>query len=288
MRRWTRGGRASMSPIRQRTPSMSSTVRRSVICIRFLASPGSRARSSRRPTAGCSRRIGARTRSAYSRPVTVRSRKSRSASDRTASRMMASGGFSSRPTSAAPVLLGHSPVSIVDVDAEALVADVPVPGRTRWAIFDPIDRLFYVNIADPPCIVAVDVAPPRVVRTFPSPVSGPHGLDLDVSRRRLLCACDGGQLLAMSVDSGEVVKTVDLSGVPDVVFLNVNLQHVYVAVGEPGVIDVIDAGNCQRMATVKTEPGAHTIGFDAARNTAFAFRPQSHSAAVYKAGRARI
>src|SRR5438034_6698121 len=71
----------------------------------------------------------------------------------------------------------------------------------------------------------------------------------------------------MSVDSGEVVKTVDLSGVPDVVFLNVNLQHVYVAVGDPGVIDVIDAENCQRITTVKTEPGAHTIGFDAARNT---------------------
>jgi len=89
----------------------------------------------------------------------------------------------------------------------------------------------------------------------------------------------------MSVDSGEVVKTIDLSGVPDVVFLNVNLQHVYVAVGDPGVIDVIDAENCQRMATVKTEPGAHTIGFDAARSTVFAFLPQSHSAAVYKAGR---
>jgi len=63
------------------------------------------------------------------------------------------------------------------------------------------------------------------------------------------------------------------------------LQHVYVAVGDPGVIDVIDAENCRRMATVKTEPGAHTIGFDAARNTVFAFLPQSHSAAVYKAGR---
>lgn len=184
-----------------------------------------------------------------------------------------------------PDLAGSFTVSIVDVDARSLVADVPVPGRTRWAIFDPASRLFYVNIAAPPCIVAVDVASRRVVRTLPSPVSGPHGLDLDVSRRRLLCACDGGQLLAVSIDSGEVVKTVDLSGVPDVVFLNVNLQHVYVAVGDPGVIDVIDAETYQRMAPVKTEPGAHTIGFDAARDTVYAFLPQSHSAAVYRAGR---
>src|SRR5205823_8565305 len=69
------------------------------------------------------------------------------------------------PNVGRPGFAGSFTVSIVDVDAEALVADVPVPGRTRWAIFDPIDRLFYVNIADPPCIVAVDVEPPRVVRT---------------------------------------------------------------------------------------------------------------------------
>src|SRR5436189_202198 len=37
------------------------------------------------------------------------------------------------------------------------------------------------------------------------------------------------------------------------------------------------------MATVKTEPGAHTIGFDAARHTVFAFLPQSHSAAGHPA-----
>src|SRR5216117_1635277 len=48
-----------------------------------------------------------------------------------------------------PGLAGSFTVSIVDVDAEALIADVPVPGRTRWAIFDPIDRLFYVNIRLP-------------------------------------------------------------------------------------------------------------------------------------------
>jgi len=33
---------------------------------------------------------------------------------------------------------------------------------------------------------------------------------------------------------------------------------------------------------VKTGPGAHTIGFDAARNTVYAFLPESHAAAVYR------
>jgi hypothetical protein len=32
---------------------------------------------------------------------------------------------------------------------------------------------------------------------------------------------------------------------------------------------------------VKTEPGAHTLGFDAARNLVCAFLPATHRAALY-------
>src|SRR5438552_602249 len=60
-----------------------------------------------------------------------------------------------------PDLAGSFTVSIVDVDAEALVPDVPVPGRTPCGIFHPIDRSCDLNIADPPCIVDGQVAPPR-------------------------------------------------------------------------------------------------------------------------------
>ena len=35
----------------------------------------------------------------------------------------------------------------------------------------------------------------------------------------------------------------------------------------------------RRLASVPTERGAHTIGFDAARNTVYAFLPESHRAA---------
>jgi len=181
-----------------------------------------------------------------------------------------------------PGVAGSFTVSIVDVATRALVGEVPVAGRTRWAVFDPMSRLFYVNIMDPPCVVVIDAAAGRLVRAFPSSVAGPHGLDLDVPRRRLFCACDGGQLLAMSIETGHVEKSAPLSGVPDVAFFNAKLNHVYVAVGDPGVIDVFDALALHRIATVKTGPGAHTIGFDAARNTVYAFLPESHAAAVYR------
>jgi hypothetical protein len=38
----------------------------------------------------------------------------------------------------------------------------------------------------------------------------------------------------------------------------------------------------RRLASVPTERGAHTIGFDAARNTVYAFLPETHRATVYR------
>ena len=122
-----------------------------------------------------------------------------------------------------------------------MIASIPVPGRTRWTIFDAATDAFYVNIADPAQIVIVDAKQPtQVARIFTSPVAGPHGLDLDVEHRRLFCACDAKKLIALDMVSGAVLSEHDLSGTPDVIFFNAALRHLYVASGDPGVIDVFE------------------------------------------------
>jgi YVTN family beta-propeller protein len=71
-------------------------------------------------------------------------------------------------------------VSIVDVQRRETIHSIPVPGRTRWTIFDPAAECFYVNIADPFQIVVVDSAKPtRISRSIEIPAKGPHGLDFD-------------------------------------------------------------------------------------------------------------
>ena len=47
------------------------------------------------------------------------------------------------------------------------------------------------------------------------------------------------------------------------------------------MVDVFDTDDAERIETVQTEPGAHTIGFDAQRNKVYAFLPETHRAAVY-------
>jgi DNA-binding beta-propeller fold protein YncE len=113
------------------------------------------------------------------------------------------------------------------------------------------------------------------------PAAGPHGLDLDAATGRLFCACDSGKLFAIEAGSGKILGMADLSGTPDVIFFNQALSHLYVAVGDPGVIDVFETETLTRLQTVPTEKGAHTLAFDARRNKVYAFLPGTHRAQVF-------
>jgi len=181
-----------------------------------------------------------------------------------------------------PAIAGSRTVSVIDVPTRRRIADVPVAGRTRWTIFDPRADAFHVNIADPPQIVVVEAGDPVAIRRVVAmPRAGPHGLDLDVARRRLFCACDAAALLEVNAETGDVVGAEDIAGVPDVVFFNAVLGRVYVAIGDPGVIEVFDTAPLRRHETVPTEAGAHTLAFDPARNLVCAFLPATHRAALY-------
>jgi DNA-binding beta-propeller fold protein YncE len=182
-----------------------------------------------------------------------------------------------------PAIAASFTVSIIDVRARKRVADVVVAGRTRWAVYDPVSDAFHINIADPPQIIVVESGDPvRIRRVVAMPHAGPHGLDIDVASRRLFCACDAGVLVAVDADTGKVLETHAIVGVPDVVFFNASLTRLYVAIGDPGVIEVFDTALLGRRETVPTEPGAHTLSFDTTRNIVCAFLPQTDRAAVYE------
>src|SRR5262245_920120 len=182
-----------------------------------------------------------------------------------------------------PAVPGSCTVSVVDVRARRRIADVAVPGRTRWTVYDPIADAFHVNIADPPEIAVVESGDPiGIRRAVAIPASGPHGLDLDVARRRLYCACDGGVLLEVDADTGAVLATEPIAGAPDVVFFNPVRSRLYVAIGNPGMIEVFETAPLRRHQVIATEAGAHTLSFDAARQIVCAFLPASHRAAVYQ------
>lgn len=182
-----------------------------------------------------------------------------------------------------PAQPGSHSLTMVDLDSLSVRAEIPVPGRTRWAIYDPIAEAFHVNIADPPRIVVVDARKPdAVARIVTVPAIGPHGLDIDLRTRRLFCACDDSTLVLIDADSGNAIGDRPLSGEPDVVFFNPTRRQLYVASGDPGVIDVFDTESMAQLGSVATERGCHTIAFDPGRAHIYAFLPDTHRAAIYR------
>ena len=173
-------------------------------------------------------------------------------------------------------------MSIVDVKTKVLEADIVVPGRTRWTVYDERTDRFYVNISKPSQVVAINGKDPDGIATsYEIPATGPHGLDIDSVGKQLFCACDEGGLFTIELESKRVSHVSDLSGSPDVIFYNAHLNHLYVTIGDPGVVEVFDTDAMKRIQTVKTERGAHTIGFSPVTDRIYVFMPEAHRAAIY-------
>jgi DNA-binding beta-propeller fold protein YncE len=177
--------------------------------------------------------------------------------------------------------LGEScSVSVVDLDSMQAIAEFPLAGRPRWALYDEERDRVYANIREPAEILEIDCERAEIERALAVPSGGPHGLWLD--RGRLFCAADSGELVVLDRDSGAVLKSLPLPGVPDVVMHDPDLRRVYVAIGDPGVVCSFHSEQLELVETVETEQGAHTTGWDPVSHCLYVFCPGSGGAAVYE------
>ncbi len=173
-------------------------------------------------------------------------------------------------------------LSLIDVGTGEVVKTFSTPGRSRWMVYDPKAQAFYVNIGKPAKIAVIQAndykADPNWINID---AEGPHGLDIDIKTGRLFCACDDKTLITIDLQTKREIFRSTLSGPPDVIFFNAQLDRLYVAIGNPGVIDVFDTKSMTKSESMKTENGAHTIGFSSIDQKVYAFLPESHRAAIY-------
>jgi DNA-binding beta-propeller fold protein YncE len=163
----------------------------------------------------------------------------------------------------------------------ATLAATPLPGRPRWCVFDAARDRFLVNVREPACVALLEAETGAPAGTLPVSVAGPHGLDLDAAHGRAFVACDGGAVVAVDLPTGREVGAVPISGEPDATWYNPRLERLYVAVGDPGVVDVVDCRGLAVAERVSTEAGAKTTAFDPDRQRLYVFLPRSGRAAVY-------
>jgi YVTN family beta-propeller protein len=158
---------------------------------------------------------------------------------------------------------------------------VVLPGRPRWTVYDAAADRYLVNIRDPACVAVVAGDPPAVVDRWTISSAGPHGLDLDVEGGRAFVASDGGAVSVIDLAAGREIATIPIAGVPDAIWYNPGRQLVYVAIGDPGLVDVIDTATLTRREQVTTAAGAHTTAFDRERQRLAVFLPGACRVALY-------
>lgn len=170
---------------------------------------------------------------------------------------------------------------LVDPHRSAVVAETILPGRPRWCAYDPDRDRFLVNIREPVCVALLDGFSAAVRTLWPASSAGPHGLDLDLEHGRAFVACDGGKVLVLDLETGRELGAVAIKGEPDAIWYNPDRSHLYVAIGKPGLVEVLDTREATVIQTIATEAGAHTSAFDRARQRLYVFLPQSCRAAAY-------
>ena len=170
--------------------------------------------------------------------------------------------------------------SVVDLDSMRTVAELPLPGRPRWALYDEERDRVYANIREPAEIAVIDAESMAIEHAFPVPSAGPHGLWLDAGR--LFCAADGGALVVLAAESGAILASLPLPGVPDVVMHDSERRRLYVAIGEPGLVCSFDSDRLSALDTIVTEPGAHTTCWDPVGRCLYVFCPESGGATLYE------
>lgn len=72
---------------------------------------------------------------------------------------------------------------------------------------------------------------------------------------------------------------------PHAIWLNIVSNHIYLAIAEHAVVQVVDARGLAVIETPQTGPGAHTLALDAKRQELYVFCPSTCSVRAYTVSR---
>src|SRR5215212_5506452 len=170
---------------------------------------------------------------------------------------------------------------LVDPTQGRILATVSLPGRPRWGVYDQGRQRFLLNIREPALVVALHPESLETMAAIPISVPGPHGLDIDHARDRAYVACDGGAVIELDLTSDREMRSATIPGVPDATWVNPKAACLYVAIGHPGVLQVMDIDTMTEQEAVITEPDAGTTAFDMKRQQLYVFLPQTSRVAIY-------
>ncbi len=171
-----------------------------------------------------------------------------------------------------------------DVDPKTGKADAAVPlgGKPEFLAADG-KGMVYVNLEDKDLVAVVDLKTLKVVNKWPTaPGSAPVGMSMDTEKRRLFVGCRNPQkLIVMSADDGKILADLPIGAGVDATKFDDGCILSSCRDGSLAVVRETSARTFEVVQTVKTRPGARTMGVDSATHEVFLptaeFGPQANA-----------
>jgi DNA-binding beta-propeller fold protein YncE len=177
--------------------------------------------------------------------------------------------------------IGDHSIRLIEPREGRTVWTAQPPGRPRWPVLDRARDRYLVNIREPAVVAVLDAQSGEIVATWPIPVAGPHGIDIDTKGDRAYVSCDGGAVFAVDLETGREAGQVAIAGAADVTWFNAARQRLYVCIPNPGFVDVIDVASMRLDERITTEPGTRGSALDSERQRLYVFLAKTGRIAVY-------
>lgn len=159
-----------------------------------------------------------------------------------------------------------------DVDPKTGKIDpvIDLGGSPEFLASDGAGKV-YVNLMDKNEVAVVDIKARKVIARWPvAPGGAPVGMSMDTKARRLFIGCRNPQkLIVMSADTGKVIADMPIGKGVDATLTDNGKALASSADGTLTVAGETAPGKFEVLQTVKTPPGARTMGIDPTTHTIY-------------------
>jgi hypothetical protein len=154
-----------------------------------------------------------------------------------------------------------------DIDPRNGKIDTPIDlgGAPEFLASDGAGMV-YINLMDKNEVAVVDIRARKVIARWPvAPGGAPVGMSIDTKKRRLFIGCRKPQkLIVMSTDDGKVMANLPIGESVDATKIENGQAFASCRDGTLTVAGETSPGKFEIVQTVKTRPGARTMGVDPA------------------------
>jgi YVTN family beta-propeller protein len=153
----------------------------------------------------------------------------------------------------------------IDPSNGKIEAPIALGGKPEFLASDGGGKV-YVNLVDKNEVVVVDMKSRQVIARWPvAPGGAPVGMTIDTRKHRLFIGCRKPQkLIVMSTDDGKVLADLPIGAGVDATKIDNGQAFASCRDGTLAVASETSPGKFSIVQTVKTGPGAGTMGVDSA------------------------